>query len=588
MNLMFSDIAGAFASVMQKDMPKEGFLNTDTSGAQKPGFADHLKKQMEKSDAKGDSPLQAIKGMFQTDPQLSAASPSLVDKLSQGSGEDTIPALNTVLLKLSKGNLNNLAIDAGGLEILRKILLTKGYSNADLDEVFAGLFEKTKTGKIPISDVMSRLSDFSLKKKPSDKEGSESFFQISALPFLESLLNSLGLKQQEIKQIMDEATKDDKGISLDVVLEKLKALQKNAAYTNRSFETVKSDKNYEALIKQLGLEQDENPQAAFTLNGFVNALEKLQKKISLDKMPPEGLSASEAPHRTTPVQETADLFAELFKGLEQVEKSEKPLNAGWAYEQIKNQVGNKLVLPAEKNIVENSLFSTGKDMVQGLEVKSKLADKQIEAILGQKKNADMDPAGLQKEAKAVIRQLKTEGSKFIDQLQLAGTDTKSQDIYAGAGELRSKPALRELPVHVTQQVTKGLVRAINQGEPVLRLQLKPPELGRLVMTIDNTGSQMKISIITENQAARDILVSNMTDIRTSLSNSGVNLERFEVDMSSNFQQSMADARNQAGNPGKRHSGNGRSMDSAITGIDADDPSRLQVHINPDGSLHYVA
>ncbi|RLC18646.1 MAG: flagellar hook-length control protein FliK, partial [Deltaproteobacteria bacterium] len=116
--------------------------------------------------------------------------------------------------------------------------------------------------------------------------------------------------------------------------------------------------------------------------------------------------------------------------------------------------------------------------------------------------------------------------------------------------LKTKASFKNLPNFVTQQVSKNLVRAINQGENILRIQLKPPELGRLLITIDNSGSNIKINIMTENSAAREILTSNVNELRTVLSNSGVNLERFEVDMSSDFRQSMADARNQAWNFGK--------------------------------------
>nr|NJM03147.1 flagellar hook-length control protein FliK [Desulfobacula sp.] len=184
-----------------------------------------------------------------------------------------------------------------------------------------------------------------------------------------------------------------------------------------------------------------------------------------------------------------------------------------------------------------------------------------------------------------MKQLRPEISKRIDSLQVSGTEAKLPDMQSGTEGVKAKPGLKDLPAYVTHQVSKSLVRAINQGESVLKLQLKPPELGRLVMTIENTGNNMKVSIITDNQAAKEILVSNINDIRTALSNSGVTLERFDVDMNSNFQQSMADARDQAG---KRRQRKENTATDPITAIGMDDSTGVLDSLNPAGSLHYVA
>ena len=47
------------------------------------------------------------------------------------------------------------------------------------------------------------------------------------------------------------------------------------------------------------------------------------------------------------------------------------------------------------------------------------------------------------------------------------------------------------------------------------------------MTIDNTNNMMRGNIMTENQAAKEILSQNKTELKSVLSSSGVNLERFE-------------------------------------------------------------
>ena len=122
----------------------------------------------------------------------------------------------------------------------------------------------------------------------------------------------------------------------------------------------------------------------------------------------------------------------------------------------------------------------------------------------------------------------------------------------------------------------------------LKIQLKPHELGRLMMTIDNTGNSMKVSIVTDNQMAKDILTSNVTELRTVLSASGVTLERFDVDMNSEFKQSMADARHQPGNSGSRRSNREKQVLNSMNGESINDPLQNLDGIPQEGSLHFVA
>jgi flagellar hook-length control protein FliK len=515
-----------------------------------------------------------------------------LENFDQKKGVGFVSALKEILLRLSKGNLKNFSIDTEGLEALKKMLLTAGFKETDINEAFAGLLEKTKTGKLTLDHLMGKLSDLPLEETTEEDLQPETFLEISALPFLESILTSLGIEKEDIQNIMAEADKGEKGISLDVVIEKLKVLQKNSFHTRTAFETPETDQNYQHLMKQLGMEQTEEISAPLSLTEFVDALENLQRKLS----PEETLSNKESggsgnADQKNPIsisEKTPALMNALFKGLEQVRPSEKLPGFGFSYEQIKNEFENRLILPDEKNTnaTANALFSVNKDV--GADTKPKDLYKNLEAFLSREKNSEVGLENFQKEAGKALKQTKTENTKTIDPLQGLGTDAKSMDTQSVANGLRAKPALKDLPTYVTHQVTKSLVKAIHQGESVLRLQLKPPELGRLVMTIDNTGNNMKINIMTDNQAAKEILMSNINDIRTALSNSGVTLERFDVDMNSNFQQSMTDARDQAGNSSKRQQRREKLAAESIAGISADDATGLLSSLSPDGSLHYVA
>lgn len=697
MDLIFSDIVSSLSDMRQQDIPKGILLTKDNGKAQKTLFADHLRKQVEKEDSKGEASFQKIGGVLkiaknsesqgnsfplqtdfeslriilnsdhtlssmlkkngggqsQTSPGLlpvalnsnhalssmlkkegdslsqtsselfrmalnsdnglssmlkkkgegqSQASPGLLRKsqnsniaisllskeLKKDQGVDFIPTLKEVLLNLSNGDLKNLAIDTKGLEALKKPLLKAGFKETDINDILDEFLEKAKIGKVTMADVMGKLSDLSIEEKPEEKVQPESFLEISALPFFESILSSLGIKKEEIQKIIAEADKGEKGISLDIIIEKLGNLQKNSDFTQISFKTLESDDNYKHLLKQLGMEQDEEKTSPLTLNEFINALEKLQKKLSQGEIAFNSPEVPEQGDQALTVEKTSDLFTALFKGLEQLNQPDKSAGLEFSYDQIKTQFENKLLLPDDKSTTGNTLFSADKDLTQGSDTKQKDINKNFETFLNQKKNNEIDPGDLQKEARGTLKQLKSETLKSIDPVQGSEAGVKTMDLQSGTTIAKSKPSLADLPAYVTHQVSKSLVKAINQGENILRIQLKPPELGRLVMTLDNSGDNMKVSIMTDNQTTKEILVSSINDIKTALSNSGVNLERFDVDMNSNFQQSMADTRNQTGNSNKRQQGRTRLSDEQITGLNMDDPAKLQNMVSPDGSLHYVA
>ena len=145
-----------------------------------------------------------------------------------------------------------------------------------------------------------------------------------------------------------------------------------------------------------------------------------------------------------------------------------------------------------------------------------------------------------------------------------------------------------IPSYVTSQVGKGLARAVAQGDSELKLQLRPPELGRIIMTIDNLGSSLKVSVVTENQAARDILTSHANELKAALSSSGISITSFDVEMGSDFNQSMADARQDTRGFGSKRSKGSGLEDEAVKGIGDPTINSLGFVSNTDGALHFVA
>ncbi|SLM29254.1 exported hypothetical protein [Desulfamplus magnetovallimortis] len=164
-----------------------------------------------------------------------------------------------------------------------------------------------------------------------------------------------------------------------------------------------------------------------------------------------------------------------------------------------------------------------------------------------------------------------------------------QSREAQLGVAREKSGTSVLPSYVTNQVGKSILRAFNRGESEIRLQLKPAELGRIFMTIDTHGDTLKVSIVTENRAAKELLAGSANDLKATLAGTGINLERFDVEMGSDFSQSMADSREQYNDSNSSGSGRGRGKggnNGDISSVDEIDIADL--HNYGNGALHFVA
>lgn len=96
--------------------------------------------------------------------------------------------------------------------------------------------------------------------------------------------------------------------------------------------------------------------------------------------------------------------------------------------------------------------------------------------------------------------------------QSAGTDAKTSEA--------SRSAFDELVRSIHLQTGARRSSA--------RLQLEPPELGRVYVNIRVEGEQLRIDVRTETAAARELLSGRAEQLVTALEQHGIHVERFEV------------------------------------------------------------
>ncbi|MBF0467813.1 MAG: flagellar hook-length control protein FliK [Desulfamplus sp.] len=190
---------------------------------------------------------------------------------------------------------------------------------------------------------------------------------------------------------------------------------------------------------------------------------------------------------------------------------------------------------------------------------------------------------------------KKQTNNLFDSNRSGGNLSDGRNSKDGASGLtKDKATTSVLPSYVTNQVGRSIARALSRGESEIKLQLRPAELGRILMTIETLGDTLKVSVVTENQAAKDILSSHANELKASLASSGIKIESFDVEMGSDFRQSLADSGQQSNqsNQSNSGSGSGKNRDSGqhdpiFTG-EVDRTLDSEFLTDEDGMLHFVA
>ena len=139
---------------------------------------------------------------------------------------------------------------------------------------------------------------------------------------------------------------------------------------------------------------------------------------------------------------------------------------------------------------------------------------------------------------------------------------------AAASSKESPDAPREITqqerVRLVQRVARSFSRLGPEGGQVT-LKLHPPQLGVLNVSIKIEGQTMTARLQTETTAARDAIVENLPVLRDRLSEQGIEIEKFQVEVGQH--EDMASGGGQSGNFAGNGENSPQSHSSAATEFD---------------------
>ncbi len=313
----------------------------------------------------------------------------------------------------------------------------------------------------------------------------------------------------------------------------------------------------EAPTKNQGAEKKEDPPAKNGRDTKAAAKEGKDGKLRAKKDGNEPLRAKQ-------IEKLSQLIQNNHEKLIKLEK---------ATEEATNQFTDTQKLTAEKNIEKVVLqeLHGEKNVPKNSEVpeEPKIADETNVEKTGSKE-AELDKKLLE----TVKTDPKTAKSETKDpHLNVTVTDLKADKPF---NETRAQKLLlpdnrsdqpRVLQEQVVNTVEKGIKFLVTEGENKVNIQLQPPELGRVEVELLVKDSRVTAKINTESTAVKEVILSNLDQLKSNLENAGVSVNKFEVEVGgfkNHFDQHFGEGNSNGGKGGgkKGHSSDNRDPDQS--------------------------
>ena len=150
-------------------------------------------------------------------------------------------------------------------------------------------------------------------------------------------------------------------------------------------------------------------------------------------------------------------------------------------------------------------------------------------------------------------------SKSLESIKANGEVQGLNNNGAGGGNNKSifntKAAISENAIYkapiesrVIDQIINRLSIRSNGSQSEVKIQLDPPSLGRVRMNIITSGDGVRTLIVAENQAVKQVIESNLSQLRDSMLSQGLKLDGFSVFVGGDSDQEFSQQRDHSGQP----------------------------------------
>jgi len=444
-------------------------------------------------------------------------------------------------------NAKKVKLDDRAAFSLEKLLLDAGFEKTSVSELMGKIKNKHHENGMTLSALFKALEKLD---KPGNEE--DQLIDISALPYLNSIFKMFGMDNATVDRVLSDATVEGAGIDIARLISALE----NKGYMDKSMlQRFENEQKISDMMDRIKISDQEQFSGKINLETFVLKLKGMVAK-----------------HQGTHVADTT-LTKEAKTFINQLAFDEYADTDEVFFNKI-NKI--KTFDPVAKMLSseEHKAFSTNEALTSkpeaGLNLSSVSGEMQsLLKIAGKVDTADLSertaPQATIRNTTIKATEINPSGSKNGSHLNTWNGDTWGVDRLASAST-EKMPGSKLLPSYMLNQVSRQIVKSVENGNTEIRLQLKPPHLGRLQITIETLNDTLKVNIVTEHHATRDMLMANSTELKTILFDQGIRLEKVEVQLAFNFDQSMSNAKHDFQKP-KSRKNNPFSLSGDVQGAD---------------------
>jgi len=397
---------------------------------------------------------------------------------------------------LSKGiSLDEASVNNKGLIALEKFLVGAGFNKSGVSSIMEKLKTDVKEkGSLKLSKLFANLNGLEDKKTDKNKEN---WLEISALPYIESILSCFGVDFCKIDSVLADAKIEGRGIDLSRLVSNLKKELQNILNGKEVRISKESQSKVSMLMDRIGMGSGNKQRTVTTFEGFVSQLEAM------------------VDHKSGKSSSNKILAEDLNRFMENI-KTDRNIKG----ENIKINLSEKVTESAKLS----GLFDKKSDNHNEKPIEPENLSKGLKSLLSKK---------------VLYKTMDDKSSNNEQEIFSADNVVRETISLNKASAVLRQDSAHRLPGYVIDQVNRRILRARISGASEIRLQLKPPELGRLQIRINGSEDMLKISIVTENQASGKLLQVHRGELKSLLADQGMHPEKLDVQITHNFDQSMA-------------------------------------------------
>jgi flagellar hook-length control protein FliK len=395
-----------------------------------------------------------------------------------------------------------------------------------------------------------------------DDEGT-CMIEASVIPHLESVLRNFGLTPKAIDNVLSDAKVEGGGIDPKIFAIKLKQIgsrEWDEIQTIKDQDTVKQIYN---KMEILGLKLPDKAKAGkISIEDFITSLERMSKIQDKETSPPPELKST-----MSRLLERVAISGEKQKlAFSPQAVANLKLHDPFAKEKKNDSVGSS----DHQSLLANLNDKNGKTNIIGHQnFEYTHHEKKVELLSNSAGGKGFENMG-GKEGRDIKSEI-----RIIDPPKQTSVSTFSETINSVEGNDKSSRYF--LPAYLIDQIGKQISRSILRGDRIVRLQLKPPELGRVKINIDIKDNVLKLGMIAEHSSVKELLLSNVHELRGSLVSQGIKLENIDIQINYGFGQSLSNSKEWT-NHGKRWNqdsgGKGALMSGNNTGVLPSEPLKM--------------